>query len=74
MRRRGPSGRNPRWDIAFRVSDVDAAVDVVQELGGRAVLPPMDVPIGRFAIIADHAGAVSTLSSFAKPVAGVDGS
>jgi hypothetical protein len=32
----------------------------------------MDVPVGRFAIIGDHDGAVSTLSTFDKPVAGAD--
>ena len=70
----GTERHDPRWDIAFRVSDVDAAVAVVQQLGGRVVMPAIDVPIGRFAIIADHEGATSTLSSFAQPVAGADGS
>jgi len=64
----------PRWDISFRVSDVDAALATVQALGGTVVLPAMDIPIGRFAVVADHDGATSTLSSFEKPVAGADGS
>jgi predicted enzyme related to lactoylglutathione lyase len=68
----GTERKEPRWDIAFRVADVDAAIGVVQQLGGRVVMPPMDVPVGRFAIIGDHDGAVSTLSTFDKPVAGAD--
>src|SRR4051794_3627122 len=70
----GTERREARWDIAFRVADVDGAIGVVQQLGGRVVMPAIDIPIGRFAIIADQDGAVSTLSTFEKPVAGADAS
>jgi predicted enzyme related to lactoylglutathione lyase len=46
-----------------------------QELGGAVLLPPMDIPIGRFAIVSDPAGAAFTVTEFPEgPFRGVDGS
>ncbi len=67
-------GDEPRWTVAFRVADVDASLARVGALGGRVVAPPLEIPIGRFAVVADPAGATSTLSSFESPFRGVDGS
>jgi predicted enzyme related to lactoylglutathione lyase len=41
---------NPRWTISFRVADADRSAEQARELGGRILLPPMDVPMGRFGI------------------------
>jgi predicted enzyme related to lactoylglutathione lyase len=71
------SGENaaPRWTVTFRVADADASVARVQELGGAVLLAPIDIPVGRFAIVADPAGVEFTLSQVpGGPLRGVDGS
>ncbi len=46
------------WGIYFNVADCDAAVALAKKLGGRVTMPPESVPdVGRFAILADPAGA-----------------
>ena len=68
-------GPSPRWTISFRVADADESAARVQELGGAVLLPPMDVPVGRFAIVADPAGASFSISAVpGGPLRGVDGS
>jgi len=53
----GPVPSN--WSVVFEVDDTDAAVAKVQELGGRQLMEPMDLPeVGRFAVVADKWGAV----------------
>jgi uncharacterized protein len=49
------------WGVYFQVSDVDAAVAKVTELGGREVQPPRDSPYGRMAVVTDNHGAVFSL-------------
>jgi hypothetical protein len=43
--------------VYFAVDGTDAAVAKVQELGGSVMAPPMDIPAGRFAVVADPQGA-----------------
>lgn len=51
------------WSLYVNVADVDGSARMAQSLGGRVVVPPMDIPqIGRMATIADPDGA--TLSLF----------
>ena len=65
----------PRWSIAFWVADADQAAARAQELGGTVLLPPMDIPVGRFTIVADPQGAVFTATAVPGGSArGVDGS
>jgi predicted enzyme related to lactoylglutathione lyase len=45
------------WLIYFTVDDVDARFQKVIELGGREMVPPTDMPGGRFAIVSDPQGA-----------------
>jgi hypothetical protein len=53
----------------------DRAAAKAQELGGTVVLPPMDVPAGRFTIVADPQGAAFIATAVpGGPVRGVDGS
>jgi uncharacterized protein len=54
---------NPRWTISFRVADADRSAEQARELGGRILLPPMDVPMGRFGIVADPSGAAFTVAA-----------
>ncbi|CAN5626955.1 VOC family protein [soil metagenome] len=68
-------GDDSRWTVSFRVADADQAAARAQELGGAILLPPMDIPIGRFGIVSDPAGAAFTVAAFpAGPFRGVDGS
>jgi hypothetical protein len=61
--------------VSFGVSDADQSTARAEELGGRIVMPPMDIAIGRFSIISDPAGAILTLAAVpGGPVRGVDGS
>ena len=51
-------GVPPNWTGYVAVDDVDASVAQVASLGGAVLVPPTDIPdIGRFAVIADPAGA-----------------
>jgi len=68
-------GDASRWTVTFSVADADESVEMVQRLGGRVLLPPMEIPIGRFSIVADPAGASFTLAAVpGGPLRGVDGS
>ena len=52
-------GAPPHWLAYIAVEDVDATVAKATELGGNVLMPPMDIPeVGRFAVLADPAGAV----------------
>jgi predicted enzyme related to lactoylglutathione lyase len=49
----------PSWLIYFAVEDCDQTAAKTAELGGRAVVPPTDIPnVGRFAVLSDPQGAV----------------
>jgi len=48
----------PHWRLYFAVDDCDAAVAKVTELGGKVLRPPMDMPYGRHADVADPQGAM----------------
>jgi uncharacterized protein len=45
------------WLVYFNVADVDASFRTVLDAGGREMMPPMDFPGGRFAIVSDPQGA-----------------
>jgi uncharacterized protein len=71
----GPEDPTPRWTISFWVADADRCVERARELGGGVVLPPMDIPVGRFAIVSDPGGAAFTVAAVpGGALRGVDGS
>jgi len=45
------------WLVYFTVEDADAAVEKVQSGGGSVMNGPIDIPVGRFAVVADQFGA-----------------
>ena len=49
------------WAVYFAVTDTDAAVAKVTELGGSQAGPTQDTPYGRIAVVADNHGAVFSL-------------
>ena len=52
-----PPGVPSNWFPYFVVQDVEASAQAAQEAGGTAFLGPIDVPGGRFVLIADPQGA-----------------
>ncbi|MCG5215018.1 VOC family protein [Streptosporangium sp. KLBMP 9127] len=48
-----PSDVPPHWLTYFAVTDCEATVASVERLGGTVFVPPMDLPVGRFAVMAD---------------------
>jgi uncharacterized protein len=55
------------WAVLFSVADVDATVKVVEEIGGKTLEQPFDLPDSRIAIVADPTGAVFGVVSHATP-------
>lgn len=51
-------GMPPVWNVYIGSDDVDATAAKVQELGGSVMAPPMDIPVGRMAVLVDPQGAV----------------
>jgi uncharacterized protein len=56
-------GTPPHWLNYFGIESVDDGVARVGELGGQVMLPPMDVPGGRVAVVQDPQGAFFGLLS-----------
>ncbi len=55
----------PAWGCYVTVSDLDAALARCAALGGKTVMPPMDVNnVGRMAVIQDPQGAVLSLMQY----------
>jgi hypothetical protein len=51
-----PEGAPSAWSVYFGVDDVDAALDQVEQLGGKVVRAAEDTPYGRLATAADPTG------------------
>ena len=52
-------GMPPMWGIYVTVDDVDSIAKKVEELGGKIIRPPSDIPnVGRFCVLSDPQGAV----------------
>ena len=60
-------GMPAMWGIYFAVDDCDKAAEIAQARGGTVMQPPMDIPPGRMAVIADPAGAVFNIIKMAQP-------
>jgi uncharacterized protein len=54
-------GIPPHWMIYFGTADIDAHAAKVPDLGGTVVVPPTDIPVGRFAVFTDPQGASFSL-------------
>lgn len=49
------------WDNYLRVDDVDASLAKAVEHGGAMLVPPMDIPPGRFTVVTSPSGAAISL-------------
>jgi predicted enzyme related to lactoylglutathione lyase len=57
----------PTWGVYVTVDDVDATAARVEELGGKLLGPPMDIPnVGRFCVIQDPQGAALCAITYVK--------
>ena len=52
------------WSVTFATDDADATAAKAAELGGKVVVPPLDAPWVRMAVIADPGGATFIASQF----------
>ncbi len=57
------------WGLYFAVDDTDAIAAKTVELGGAVHVPPTDIQPGRFAVLADNAGAVFSVLKMNPPTA-----
>lgn len=60
-------GMPPAWMPYFAVDDCDGAMGRVQDLGGAVHMGPVDIPPGRFAVVADPEGATFAIIALASP-------
>ena len=68
-------GDAARWTISFLVADADESAARAQELGGQVLMPVMEIPVGKFAIVADPTGASFTINAVpGGAFRGLDGS
>ena len=52
------AGTPPNWGVYVTVNDVDATARKAEELGGKILVPPTDIPtVGRFCVLQDPQGA-----------------
>jgi predicted enzyme related to lactoylglutathione lyase len=60
-----PARTPPHWGCYVTVDDVDASVQKAPTLGGKVLMPPMDIPtVGRMAVIQDPQGAVISIITY----------
>ena len=61
-------GVPPNWGCYVTVSDVDATCKRAAQLGGKVIVPVMEVPtVGRMAVIQDPQGAVLSVITYSMP-------
>lgn len=60
-------GATPAWLGYIHHPDVDGAVAAVEDAGGVVHMPPMDLPVGRIAMVSDPQGAVFYVMSPTPP-------
>jgi predicted enzyme related to lactoylglutathione lyase len=58
-----PAGVPAHWAVYFAVTDTDATLATVKDLGGEVVMDAMDTPYGRLATAADPTGAQFKLAA-----------
>lgn len=61
-----PANVPPHWLVYFTVDNTDETVKRTQELGGKVMAPPMDIPQGRFAVLSDPQGAAFAVIAMPK--------
>lgn len=57
------------WLVHFAVEDCDATAALCAELGGEVMVPPTDIPPGRFAVLNDDVGATFAVLAMSDDIA-----
>lgn len=58
-------GMPPNWGVYVTVNNVDETLARATQLGGKVVMPPMEVPgVGRMAVICDPQGATLSVITY----------
>lgn len=61
------AGVPPNWMPYFQVNDADGTRTSVEAAGGKAIVPPTDIPnVGRFAVLQDPQGAAFAIIKLAR--------
>jgi predicted enzyme related to lactoylglutathione lyase len=55
---------HPHWSVTFSTGDADATAARAAELGGTVVVPPVDAPYSRMAVLRDPQGATFAATAF----------
>lgn len=53
-----PDNGPPSWCSFLSVDDLDASTALARDQGGSVLMPPTDLPVGRFSVITTPSGAV----------------
>lgn len=62
-------GMPPAWGTYVTVADVDATAKKAEQLGGKVLVPPRDIPdVGRFCLIQDPQGAMISAITYVRQV------
>jgi predicted enzyme related to lactoylglutathione lyase len=63
----GHEAATPAWGTYVEVDDVEKQMARVEQLGGKVIVPPTDIPnVGRIIVISDPQGAMMTLITHYK--------
>jgi len=55
----------PQWGIYITVDDADATARKAEELGGKVLIPPTDIPkVGRFSTLMDPQGVMFSVITY----------
>jgi predicted enzyme related to lactoylglutathione lyase len=55
----------PQWGVYITVDDVDAIAAKAEELGGKVLVPPTDIPeVGRFSSLMDPQGVMFSVITY----------
>lgn len=57
-------GMPPAWGAYVTVNNVDETAQTAEQLGGRLLVPPRDIPGGRLCVIRDPQGAVIRIITY----------
>ncbi len=58
-------GMPPMWHAYVTVDDVDATARTAEQLGGKILMPPTDIPdVGRFSVLQDPQGAMINIIKY----------
>ena len=61
-----PAEIPPHWLVYFSTEDTDATVEKAKQRGANVMMGPVDIPVGRFAILTDPHGAAFAVIALSK--------